>query len=117
MSDDARDLSKEMATPSDSEVRSPTWQKFTFLRRGRGRSSPRSGRAGLRRDRRAAAAYGDADLRSKWPKSYKNHAISCRTNLQKLPILYGECVDTAKSTYSFFAFFQRGPSSLSLSTK
>ena len=39
------------------------------------------------------------------------------TNLQKLPILYGECVDTAKSTYSFFAFFQRGPSSLSLSAK
>lgn len=39
------------------------------MRRGRGRRSPRPGRAGLRRDRRIAAAYGDGYLRSKRPKS------------------------------------------------
>ena len=50
----------------------PPDRSFGFLRRAVGGGAPRySGRAGLRRDRRAAAAYGDADLRSKCQKIYK----------------------------------------------
>ena len=45
---------------------------FTFFSRGRGRRSPRPGRAGLRRNRRVAAAYGDAYIRSERSKSLKN---------------------------------------------
>ena len=41
------------------------------------------------------------------------HANGPRT----IALYYGENDDPAKTTYSFFAFFQRDPSSLSLSAK